>query len=176
MDKHERYEQLGADIRRLRHHSFPYETSSRQYDLQPRYLVYAGLTFVPVTRNYLEVWGSSWINEIPFMLRYLFSDSTVLNDDPDRQEYVVLSQVLPDEVNAYAADYVDRVVKTVNDVKINRLEDLPAALENGGGQRFVIRFMDTDQPLVLDAGTAAQRHAAILEKYNVPSESNLEEL
>jgi hypothetical protein len=34
MDKHERYEQLRSDIRRLRHHSFPYETSSRQYDLQ----------------------------------------------------------------------------------------------------------------------------------------------
>ena len=34
MEKRERYEKLKEDIYHLRHHSFPYERGSRQYDLK----------------------------------------------------------------------------------------------------------------------------------------------
>jgi hypothetical protein len=147
---------------------------SRQYDQQPRYLVFAGLTFVPMTRNYLETWGRNWLTDIPFQLRYLFHDSMTLNTDPQRKEYVVLSEILPDEVNAYCGAYNDGVVESVNDKPIWKLEDLKDAFGADAVGQCRIRFLGNPIPLVLDYAKAGQRHKAILEKYQVPAESNLE--
>ncbi len=147
----------------------------RQYDVPPRYVVYAGLTFVPVTRNYLEVWGSSWLADIPFYLRYLFYDSEQLNTDRQRAEYLVLSEILPDEVNSYCSGFEDQVVDSVNGTPIRRLSDLPQALESRSTGFLVIEFMGMERPLVLDVEKAAEAQRRTLEKYNVPSATNLEE-
>ncbi len=147
----------------------------RQYDVPPRYVVYAGLTFVPVTRNYLEVWGSSWLADIPFYLRYLFYDSEQLNTDRRRKEYVVLSKILPDEVNSYCLGFEDQVVDSVNGAPIRRLSDLPRALASRDTGFLVIEFLGLERPLVLDVEKAKIAQQRILEKYNVPSATNLEE-
>jgi S1-C subfamily serine protease len=147
----------------------------RQYDVPPRYVVYAGLTFVPVTRNYLEVWGSSWLADIPFYLRYLFYDSEQLNTDRQRAEYVVLSEILPDEVNSYCSGFEDQVVANVNGTPVRRLSDLPQALTSRSTGFLVIEFMGMERPLVLDVEKAAEAQRRTLEKYNVPSATNLEE-
>ncbi|MCD6392053.1 MAG: trypsin-like peptidase domain-containing protein [Planctomycetes bacterium] len=147
----------------------------RQYDVPPRYVVYAGLTFVPVTRNYLEVWGSSWLADMPFYLRYLFFDSERLNTDCERKEYVVLSEILPDEVNSYSSGFEDQVVDSVNGTPIRRLSDLPQALTSRDTGFLVIKFMGMERPLVLDAEKAEVAQHRTLEKYNVPSATNLEE-
>jgi len=147
----------------------------RRYDVPPRYVVYAGLTFVPVTRNYLEVWGSSWLADMPFYLRYLFYDSEQLNTDRQRAEYVVLSEILPDEVNSYCSGFKDQVVDRVNGTPIRSLSDLPQALESKNTGFLLIEFMGVERPLVLDVEKAAQGQPRILEKYNVPAPANLEE-
>ncbi|MBN1124467.1 MAG: trypsin-like peptidase domain-containing protein [Sedimentisphaerales bacterium] len=147
---------------------------SRHFDQQPRYVVFAGLTFVPVTRNYLEVWGRNWISDIPPYLRYLFSDSIYLNKDPERQEYVVLSEILPDEVNVYAGGFEDRVVEKVNGIKIWSLNDLVDAFKLNIDGFCILEFVDSEMPLILNAEAANKRHPLILEKYQVPAETNLE--
>src|SRR5512147_736783 len=40
--------------------------TARQYDNEPRYVCYAGLVFIPASRNYLESWGPEWPLDIPF--------------------------------------------------------------------------------------------------------------
>ncbi len=146
----------------------------RQYDARPRYLVFAGLTFVPVSRNYLETWGRSWILDLPFYLRYLFTDSDYLNDEHKRKEYVVLSSILPDDINAYGENFVHHVVKSVNDEPIWKLGDIKEALDKDNGQYLTFEFMDMDRPFVMEASAARQRHEVILEKYGVPSPYSLE--
>ncbi|MBN1817726.1 MAG: trypsin-like peptidase domain-containing protein [Sedimentisphaerales bacterium] len=147
---------------------------ARQFDQQPRYVVFAGLTFVPVTRNYLEVWGRNWVSDIPPFLRYLFSDSIYLNKDPERKEYIVLSEILPDEVNVYAEGFKDSVIETVNGKKIRTLSDLVEAFQQDTNGFCILEFADSEMPLVLNAEAAKQRHSLILEKYQVPAERNLE--
>jgi len=173
---------------------------SRQYDAPPRYVVYAGLTFVPVSRNYLEAWGRTWMTDIPPFLRYLFQNSLVINKDPKRKEFIALAAILPDPVNAYAGPFEDRVVEKINGRDIRSLEDLADALgvatttqttntdaPTGPGDTanttadkiadngyIVIEFMDADKPLVLDRAQAADRHPAILKKYQVPAPASLE--
>ncbi|NLK42694.1 MAG: serine protease [Planctomycetes bacterium] len=145
---------------------------ARQYDIEPKYHLYAGLTFVTVSRNYLETWGRNWPVEIPFPLRYLFFHANDIIDDPNRKEFVVVSEILPDEVNAYVSGFKNQVVQTVNGMTINALEDLRLAFEKDIDGYWIVCFMNNDSPMIIDAQTARQRHAEILERYNVPAASN----
>ena len=142
---------------------------NRQYDQKPDYRVFAGLTFVPVTRNYLESWGRSWIMDVPFTLRYLFVDSNQLNTDPNRVEYVSLSEVLPDEVNAYSEGFKGQVIESVNGFKIKKLADLDEAFKTDLNGYWVVQFIGSSSPLVMDAEEALERSPLIQNKYQVPA-------
>ena len=140
---------------------------NRHYDQIPEYRVFVGLTFVVLNRNYLEEWGRNWITDIPFTLRYLFMDSSQLNTNPDRKEYIVLSEVLPDEVNAFTEGFKGQVVESVNSIQINELNNLEAAFQKDLESFWIIRFIGNDTPLVIDAKLAAERQELILKKYQV---------
>lgn len=146
----------------------------REYDIRPRYYVYGGLTFVPLSRNYLEAWGKSWMADIPFYLRYLFHNSRQLNTQRDRKEYVVLSTILSDEVNSYAAPFEDQVVESINGVEVMSMDDLPGALAGSKNGFCEISFMGNSTPLVLDRSAVNLRESGILGKYQVPERTNLE--
>jgi hypothetical protein len=146
----------------------------RQFDIKPRYYLYAGLTFVPLSRNFLETWGKDWAAEIPFRLKYLFANSAQLNKSKERIEYVVLSEILPDEVNSYSTRYLNSVVETVNGVTINSLADLKDAFEDNEDPFCKIKFMFSETLLILDSEEAFVRTAEIMNKYNVPAKASLE--
>jgi hypothetical protein len=125
-------------------------------------------------RNFLETWGRTWITDLPFDLRYLFNDSDQLNTDRDRKEYVVLSEILPDETNSYCSAFRNKIVESVNGVDIRSLKDLRAAFAKSSDGFCIIKFMGTPSPLILDSTKATERHQSILEKYQVPAEAHLE--
>ena len=146
----------------------------KEFDTPPQYVVYAGLTFVPLSRNFLETWGPNWTIDIPHYLKYLFTDSDYLNTDRQRREYVVLSEILPDEVNSYCGGFKNKVVEKINGVNIWSLSNLPDAFTKSEDGFCRIKFMGTDTQLILDQAQAAIRHPEIFKKYNVPKEMNLE--
>lgn len=146
----------------------------RQYDAEPRYEVFAGLTFVPVSRNFLETWGRTWIIDMPFYLRYLFNNSEQLNTSRRRKEYVVLSEILPDEVNSYSGGSRSNVVESVNGIDIHSLSDLRDAFAQSRDGFCIIKFMGTAAPLILDNKKANQHHPNIMAKYQVPAETDSE--
>jgi hypothetical protein len=93
-----------------------------------------------------------------------------LNKDPKRSEYIVLSEILPDQVNAYLDGYHNQVVETVNNIKINELADLDKAFQTDLNGYWVVTFWGNDTPMVIDAELARQRQAYILKNYQVPEE------
>ncbi|MBC8218007.1 MAG: trypsin-like peptidase domain-containing protein [Planctomycetes bacterium] len=147
---------------------------SRQYDYPPRYVCFAGLTFIPATRNYLETWGREWLSEIPYYLRYLFNNSTQLNTDRQRKEYVVLAEIMSDEINSYCGDFKSLVVESINGVSIRRLDDVERAFAQAAGEYHWLKFMGDNRTLLVDAEKARLRHPLILEKYQIPAEARLE--
>ena len=147
---------------------------ARQYDRAPRYTCFAGLVFVPATRNFLETWGSDWPTEIPHYLRYLFRHSMQLNTDRERKEYVVLSEVMPDEVNSYAHPFKNQVVESINGIAIRSLEDTYKAFAEPMGDFHTITFIGDKRSLPTNAAKAQQRHPFILKKYQIPAEVRLE--
>ncbi|MCK4998203.1 MAG: trypsin-like peptidase domain-containing protein [Anaerohalosphaera sp.] len=154
--------------------NLPVIAYSVEFDKHPRYKIFAGLTFVPVSRNYLQTWGRTWITDLPQSLRYLFLDSGYLNDKRDRKEYVVLAEILADEINSYANEFKHKVLESINGIEILSLNDLEDAFEKTVDGFCEIKFMGVSTPLTLDCDTAMSRHAGILEKYEVPSDSYLE--
>ncbi|MFA6426537.1 MAG: trypsin-like peptidase domain-containing protein [Phycisphaerae bacterium] len=142
---------------------------ARLYDNPPGYICFAGLTFISASRNFLETWGNEWLMDIPHTLRYLFSNSQQLNKDPLLKEYVILSEILPDEINAYAGDFANKPIESINDVPIRSLDDLKKAFENKDVDFYILKFMNSDRPLPIEAKKAHQRNDSILKKYNVPA-------
>ncbi|MFH1615742.1 MAG: trypsin-like peptidase domain-containing protein [Planctomycetota bacterium] len=147
---------------------------ARQYDRTPGYVVFAGLTFVPVTRNFLETWGREWIYDIPYYLRYLFNNSPQLNTDRERKEYVVLSEIMPDEINSYSSSFKNLVIESINDKPVYSLDDLDKAFNESSVDYYRLKFMGSAEMLVLDAEAARNRQQHILEKYGIPAEARLE--
>jgi S1-C subfamily serine protease len=152
----------------------PILEQASQYDNQPPYVCFAGMVFVPVTRNYLETYGSRWSRESPFFLRYLFIHSVYLNKDRQRKQYIVLSSVLSDEVNSYADQFKSQIVESINDVNIYSIEDVAKAFQQSSADFYKIKFMGETRILPIDAKKAQARHKLILEKYDIPSDAYLE--
>ena len=145
------------------------------YDIEPDYRVYAGLTFVQLNRNFLSKWGNSWITDIPFDLRYLFFEFNQLNENPLRREYVVISEILPDEVNSYLQSSRYRVIESVNGITINRLEDIDTAVQTDVDGFWIVEFIGYQSPMVIDANKARNQQDAILQKYQLPMETKTHE-
>ncbi len=147
---------------------------SREYDRPPRYVCFAGLVFVPVTRNYLETWGKDWLVGIPHYLRYLFEHSTELNTDRELKEYVVVADVLSDEVNSYYRGIKNEVVGNINGVTIRSLDDVYEAFKSPVGDFDLIETVSDGEIRPVDAEKARTRTQLILDKYDVPEEARLE--
>lgn len=147
---------------------------AKQYDYPPRYVSFAGLTFVPATRNLLETWGAEWVMDMPHYLRYLFLHSSQLNKVRKRKEYVVLAGIMPDEINAYCDDFISQVVERINEIEIRSLDDVYEAFEQDANDFYLINFMGSTRRLPLDAKKARDRQPEILKKYNIDAEARLE--
>ena len=153
----------------------PILEQARLYDNPPRYVCFAGLTFVPITRNYLESWGRKWRTDIPHYLRFLFINSIQLNTDRARKEYIVLAEVLPDKVNSYAPDFISQPVESINGVSIWSLDDVYNAFNKSTDEFYSIKFIGDNRMLPINTKMARERHQLILNKYHVPAEIRLEE-
>lgn len=147
---------------------------ARQYDHSAHYVCFAGLVFVPVTRNYLETWGSDWLTGMPHYLRYLFVHSMQLNTDRQRKKYVVLAEIMPDETNSYADDFKGEPVESINGIPIWSIDDVYKAFKQPVEDFYIIKFMGSNRILPIDAKKAQLRHQGILNKYHIPAETRLE--
>lgn len=155
---------------------FHYEgdkTSGNQYGIPPRYFVYGGLVFTPLSLNYLKTFGRNWADaanaELVFELFYR------RHEEPDkmRPEPIVLADTLADPVNANFIIHQRALVDTINGVRIEKLEDVIAAFETTDKAQHSIEFIPHQGFECLDRLAADEATARILERYNVPQDRRL---
>ena len=137
-----------------------------QYDVQPTYFIYGGLIFSPLTVNYLKTWGTTWFTNAPknLVASLQFDQLTQVGE-----KIVVLTRVLPDEVNKgyhNSGDY--RIVK-VNGQPINNLKDLVRIVE-GSSEPFVTFTDRWGAAVVLDRKSVEARKHEILDKYHIKND------
>jgi S1-C subfamily serine protease len=146
---------------------WPFKLQSNLYDEKPRFVVAGGLVFQPVDQNFMDAHDPS-DQRLNYIFDYFIADQLHTN----RPEIVVLSNILPDPVNAYAEEFRYSVVDEVNGQPIKRMEDIAAAFDEQSDY-YVIKFAGGGRPLVLERKAIEEARPRIRERYNVAAEKNL---
>jgi len=132
------------------------------YEPPPRYVLYGGLVFQPLTANLMGVLSGS--ADLRLRQTYsLFGQDQIYRDTP---EPVVLSSVLPDPLNVYLRGLAGQVVREINGKRIRTLTDVEPALREGGN-RTVIRFEGDQRPAVLKKTEVDQAMPRIMAQYGI---------
>ena len=148
----------------------PYVKLGLQYNQRPRYIVYAGLVFQPMDRNLMDAH-----NIRDPLTSYVFDNYMTQKIYEERPEVVILTNVLPDEVNTYLTGYQQSIVDEINGVKIKSLKDVKDALaKKDAKEPFVrIKLLEKGRPLVLKRDVADAAHPRIMKTYNISEDSYL---
>ncbi|PYJ01962.1 MAG: serine protease [Verrucomicrobia bacterium] len=147
---------------------WPYSIQGHSYDVRPRYVLYGGLLFQPLSLDMLEAYRTSDLR-----LRHFFEYFILEQIYLQHPDVIVLSNILPDPINTYLAPYRGTIVDEVNGKKIRTLDELAKAFAEGP-DKLVIRMIGDGPPLVLDRNKVESARERIKARYNVMKEQNLE--
>jgi hypothetical protein len=144
-----------------------------QHDSLPRYYVYGGLVFTPLSHDYLRTLGRPAGDSAASELYYELSYRRFESPASARPEPVVLATVLTDAVNANLAIRGRALVDRINGLRIEKLEDVARAFEQNTNDYETIEFMPNHALECLERGPTAKANAAILKTYGIAKDRRL---
>ena len=147
--------------------NWPYLIQAKNYDVYPRFVLFAGLIFQPLSQNFMEAYQVDDLR-----LRYFYNFFVTDELYKAHPEVIVLSNILPDPVNAYLSDFRFQIVDEINNRKIRTLNDVAEAFAESGDY-CTIKFLGNARPAVLERAAVEEARARIKSNYNVPLEENL---
>jgi S1-C subfamily serine protease len=138
-----------------------------QYDVLPRYFVYGGLVFTPLSMDYMKTVRGNLSEggnaELAYELYYRRNESP----ETARSEPVVLATILAHPVNANMGIQGRALVDRVNGIHIDKLEDLIHAFESEGNPHHVIQFVPHASIQAINKTEADAVNLEILRTYNI---------
>jgi S1-C subfamily serine protease len=143
-----------------------------QYTGLPRYFVYGGLVFTPLSLDYMRTLGRNaeqTHNDLYYELYYRRYE----NAAKARPEPIVLASVLADAVNANVSTRGRMLVDKINGVRIEKLEDVIRATQTATNRFDVIEFLPHHNFECLERAEVAKVNAAILKTYGLSSDRRL---
>lgn len=132
-----------------------------QYDRQPTYFVFGGLVFQQLTRDFLTTWDKWWNKAPKEFLHYYYSGTRT----KERQQVVVLTQILADEINVGYAHLYNEGVASINGHKPRDMVDFVTHVEASDG--LVEIRTTSDGRIVFDAAEVREAMPRILERYHI---------
>jgi len=146
---------------------WPYMIQARRHDVKPRFVVFGGLIFQPLSYDFLK---ASNIKDTNILYHcYSFIDNELYLKTP---EIVVLSKILPDPINVYLRGFVNSIVQKINGKEIRTLEDVSEAFKEPADY-YVIRLMGKHRPVVLERKAVEEARKRIIRGYGVLKEEYL---
>jgi hypothetical protein len=146
---------------------WPYLMHAKSYEVKPRFVLFGGLVFQPLSGNFLKM---GTFNRSDVLYEYLsFIKDELYLETP---EIVVISKILPDPINAYLKDFVGSIIEDINEKKIRTLEDVHEAFEEPV-DFYVIKLKGKGRPVVLERKEIERARSRILNGYGVTHEKYL---
>jgi S1-C subfamily serine protease len=139
-----------------------------QYDALPRYYIFGGLVFQPLSRDFLDTW-EIWYEKAPKDLLYhcFYGLPT-----PERSEVVVLTHLLADEINAGYDDLRNAIVTHINNTPITDMLHLIRLIEEADE---VVEFTTSQKTrILLHKATAVASQQRILRRYRIHQDRSLD--
>ena len=140
------------------------------YDVHPQYLIFGGLVFTPLNRNYIQTGPVS-----PALIyEHLFRHAE--KPDTQREQVVVIIRSLPSPVNAGYTDLKNFVVNRVNGITVHSLAHLKATLERLKEEKVNFYAFDSiwnPTLIILDRMLVNKEHERILQRYGIPQGERL---
>jgi len=144
-----------------------------QYGTLPRYFVYGGLVFTPLSLDYMKTFGRNWADaanaELVYELYYRRHEAP----SEIRPEPIILATTLAAPVNANLMVRERALVDRINGIRIMKLEDVVKAFETVQNDHHVIEFLPNNTFDCLDRVEAEQSTPAILQTYGIPKDRRL---
>ncbi|GIX66278.1 serine protease [Babesia caballi] len=144
-----------------------YLVAEHQWEVMPRYFIFGGLVFVPLTMEYLkDEFGKKFYERAPSALLRPLSD---LFASQRGEEVVVLSQILASELTV-GYDFRNIRLDRVNDEPVRNLRHLEELVASVPACTPFVRFhFESEVVLVLDRARALELHQQILDQHAIPS-------
>lgn len=140
---------------------------------QDEYLVTGGLVLRELTGNYLRAKGSNWKRRADSRLVHLYLTRKYAPDNKG-DRIVLLSSVLPDEINIGYQHLRTEIVTAANGKEIRNMRDL-FRMQDSDGMVSALTLRGIDVDIVLDADTLPNADARIARLYRIPRLSHRHE-
>jgi len=134
-----------------------------ELDSQPQYFIIGGCILQRLTKTYLAARGADWAGKVePHIYNYLLNEAFKPTDE--RKEIVVLSYVLPANINLGYHGLDQLVVDSINGMKIGSMKDIPKALALNPEAKYDLIEFELNQPKIVLDRAAMQPANLIIEK------------
>jgi len=145
-----------------------------KYDERPQFAMVGGLVFQPLSRNLIFAHRLSGMEIRNFIGNYLQRHMFI-----EWPEVILLTSVLPDEINADVVAFSGTIVDTINGREIRSMSDLKEALvrplEEDDLPEFIeIRCLGTERPIILEGARLKDAQERIARQYKVSPEYYIE--
>jgi S1-C subfamily serine protease len=135
------------------------------YGERPRYYIFGGLAFCPVTVNYARAWGEDWWNRAPRHLLALLGRSARFEDE----QAVVVCAVLRAELNSGYEEISEDLIVEADGQPVRSLRHLIQIVESRDAGLLVLKTHEGKQ-VVLDRERARREGPLILARYQVATD------
>jgi S1-C subfamily serine protease len=131
-----------------------------EYDKYPRYFIFGGFVFTPLTKNYISA-GYSFFSSAGEL-------SELLDEWPtdEKKEAVILSQVLAADINKGYHELYDWVVEKIDGKTFKDFDEFFNLMATAKGDFIVLEDKDGYE-IVIDRKLAEKENKNILERYHI---------
>lgn len=142
-----------------------------QYEVKPRYIMFAGLVFQPLDTN---LFAASKFDDIT--LRRLYGDYVPKGLFQKRPDIVVLTRVESDPLTSQLSGFAGFAVDKINGTEVRDLRHANELLHpKEMPEFFVIELFGAERPLVLPAADVEAATKRVQKAYDIEQLSNLED-
>ena len=119
-----------------------------EFDRQPEYVITGGFLLQKLTLPYMTEWGEDWQGKVSAHLFHYYRDMAFKPAD-QRRDIVILSYVLPANINLGYNTLRQIVVSKFNGMTIRSIEDVLTAQKLNPDSGFDVIEFEFDNPLVV---------------------------
>jgi len=144
------------------------------YGKQPEYKVVGGYIFQKLNRDYMGMWGSDLSGKAPPHL-YHYQRDLSFKPSAEREDIVILSYVLPAEINLGYQQLSQLVVDSVNGTKITSMKHFVETVNNSGDDEILKISFEMDTPvLVIPKEQLKSANIQIAQSYGITKMMHLD--